>query len=97
AMAAAKSPPDTLPKAKGKLLGPKTQTGPSGPKQDRIPALVSIVAIAQSPDRQAAAAARSWLLVRGSSTSASRGVLARPVSEKAASTKASLWRSIASA
>jgi len=36
AMAAAKSPPLTPLKAKGKLLGPKMTTGPMGAKQERI-------------------------------------------------------------
>ena len=59
AIAAAKSPPEALPKAKGKLLGPKTQIGHSGPKQARMLLVVSMTGFFQLPDRAAAAAWRS--------------------------------------
>src|SRR5262245_66491059 len=65
AMAAAKSPPAMLLKAKGKLFGPKTQTGPMAARQLRMLALVSIVGMAQDPSLAAAPAWRSRAGVRG--------------------------------
>jgi hypothetical protein len=56
AIAAAKSPPEALPKAKGKLLGPKTQTGPSDPKHERMLFAVSMTGCLQLPVRAARAA-----------------------------------------
>ena len=97
ATAAAKSPPAALLNAKGKLFGPNTATGPSGPNIERMFALVSIVAAVQVPSRAAAAACRSWLDVRGSSTSFSRGCSGSAVSRCAASTSASARASIRSA
>src|SRR5258708_33254984 len=84
AMAAAKSPPLTPLKAQGKLLGPKMTTGPIGAKQERIFFSRSRVAWRQDSSRTAAAAWRSWLVVRGSSTSLRRGVTGRAVSFAAA-------------
>ena len=92
ASAAAKSPPATLLKANGKLFGPKTQTGPMGASTERMLSLVSIVGSAHEPSRAAAAAWRSCPVVRGSSTSASRGAFGRPVSACAMSTMLGLAR-----
>jgi len=97
AIAAAKSPPATLLNAKGKLLGPKTQTGPIGASIERMFSLVSMVGSAQEPSSAAAAAWRSWPVVRGSSTTASRGALGRPVSLWARSTISAARASIRSA
>ena len=49
-------PSEALPKAKGKLFGPKTQTGPIGPKQARMLFVWSITGWRQTPLRAAAAA-----------------------------------------
>ena len=94
ASAAAKSPPATLLKANGKLFGPKTQTGPMAASTERMPSLLSIVGSAHEPSRAAAAACRSCPVVRGSSTSASRGAFGRPVSACATSTSSALRASI---
>ena len=59
AIAATKSPPDTLLNAKGKLFGPNTHTGPIGASIERMPSLVSIVGIAHDPSIAAAAPRRS--------------------------------------
>ena len=80
AMAAAKSPPEALLKAKGKLFGPKTMTGPIGSSMLRMFCLESIVGMAHEPSFAATAACRSWFVVRGSSLSASRGDAGRAVS-----------------
>ncbi len=97
ATAAAKSPPAALLKANGKLLGPKTQTGPIGASRERMLSLVSMVGSAHEPSRAAAAARRSWFVVRGSSTSARRGALGRPVSAWAVSTSSGLRASMRAA
>src|SRR5687768_12219892 len=97
AIAAAKSPPEMLLKANGKLFGPKTHTAPSGAKYERMLFFVSMVAAHHDPSRAAAAACRSWLVVRGSSTSASRGDLGRAVSAWAASTRSPARASIRTA
>ena len=80
-----------------KLFGPNTHTGPSGASRERMFRFVSIVGSAQEPSSAAAAAWRNWLVVRGSSTSARRGDLARAVSMWAASTISPLRASIRSA
>ena len=56
AMAAAKSPPAALLKAKGKLFGPNTQTGPIASYCERMPSFVSSVASRHDSSRAAAAA-----------------------------------------
>src|SRR5258705_13922606 len=61
AIAAAKSPPLTPLKAKGKLLGPKMTTGPMGAKQERIYFSRSRVAWRQDSSRNAAAAWGRWV------------------------------------
>ncbi len=94
AIAATKSPPATLLKAKGKLLGPNTHTGPIGASTERMLSLVSIVGSAHEPSSTAAAPCRSCPVVRGSSTSARRGERGRPVSACAMSTSSSLRASI---
>ncbi len=53
---------------------------------ERMLRLESIIAIRQVCSRAAAAACRNWSSIRGSSTSASRGFTARPVSAWAAAT-----------
>ena len=53
-----------------------------------MPALVSMVGSAQDPSRAAAAAWRSWFIVRGSSTSSRRGFLGSALSVWAMSTSA---------
>ena len=80
ATAAAKSPPETPLKANGKLFGPKTTTGPTGAKCDRIFALLSITGQVHDPSRAAVAAWRSCVAVRGISTSLKRGAIGSPVS-----------------
>ena len=85
--AAAKSPPAMPLKAKGKLFGPKTTTGPMGPSIERIPVAVSIVGCLHDSDRAASAACRSWFVVRGNSPSLSRGETGSAVSWFAASTR----------
>ena len=68
ATAAAKSPPDMLPNANGKLLGPKTTTPPSRAAYiDLIFVCVSIVGDIQDRFRTALAASRNWFIVRGNS------------------------------
>ena len=85
--AAAKSPPETLLKARGKLFGPKTATPPSRARyMERMPLPVSMVGRLQERARAEAAAWRSWPVVRGSSISASRGAAGRPVSASAMAT-----------
>ena len=97
ASAAAKSPPAIPLNAKGKLFGPMTSTGPSGAWIERMPAFVSIVGNAHEPSRQAAAACLSCPVVRGSSTSFSRGDTGRPVSRAAIPANSSALASIAAA
>ena len=57
-------------------------------------ALASIVGSAHEPSRAAAAACRSCPVVRGSSTSASRGAFGRPLSACATSTSSAFRASI---
>ena len=73
AIAAAKSPPETLPKAKGKLFGPITTTGPIPDRALRIFAFVSRIGVRQFSVRAACAARRSWFVVGGGSTSGGPG------------------------
>jgi hypothetical protein len=75
-------------------LGPNTSTGPIGASTERMLSFVSIVGSAQDPSRAAAAPWRSCPVVRGSSTSASRGAFGRPVSAWAVSTSSSLRASM---
>ena len=86
AIAAAKSPPEALPKANGKLLGPKTTTGPMLCSMERMLALLSMTGLVHEAVKAASAAWRSWLTVRGISTSAKRGDVGKPVSRLAIST-----------
>ncbi len=74
ASADAVSPPATE-KARGKLLAPKTATGPSGRSMERMSGLggvrsgsaVSMRAITHEPSAATLAKSRSWLLVRATS------------------------------
>jgi len=76
--------------ANGKLLGPKTTTGPpSGPYFERMLTLASMVAWHHDRSRAAAAPWRIWLTARGSSTWLRRGFAGRPVSRAAIATSAS--------
>ena len=59
AIAAAKSPPDALPNANGKLLGPNTATGPMAPKHERMFVAESMIGIRHVSSRAACAACRS--------------------------------------
>ena len=97
AIAAAKSPPEALPKARGKLFGPKTATGPMAPYCVRIPAAVSMTGRVQSALRAAAAAWRSWPQVLGSSPERRRGSSGSAVSRCAASVMDSACASMRSA